>query len=93
LGWQLRSGELKLVVETPPGFARELLRRQGSGVAVWLDGAMPFRPETARGYVEGMARPLPPHWRRAKRRRPPVSRRRSTGAWSAPTTYHASAGL
>lgn len=52
---RLRSGELKLAVEVPPDFGRDLLRKRQPEVAVWLDGAMPFRAETTRGYVTGLA--------------------------------------
>lgn len=51
---RLSSGELKLAIEVPPGFGRDLLRGARPEVGVWLDGAMPFRAETARGYVEGV---------------------------------------
>jgi ribosome-dependent ATPase len=51
---RLRSGELRLVVEIPPGFGRDLKRGRSPEVAVWLDGAFPFRAETAQGYVEGV---------------------------------------
>jgi ribosome-dependent ATPase len=53
---RLMSGELKLAVETPPNFGRDLLSGKTPEVAVWIDGAMPFRAETIRGYVEGIAR-------------------------------------
>ncbi|ACJ01070.1 ribosome-associated ATPase/putative transporter RbbA [Rhodospirillum centenum] len=52
---RLRSGELKLVISIPPGFGRDLLSGHGPELAVFLDGAMPFRAETARGYVQGIA--------------------------------------
>lgn len=51
---RLRSGELALAVELPPGFGRDLQRGRQPEVAVILDGAMPFRAETARGYVAGV---------------------------------------
>jgi ribosome-dependent ATPase len=51
---RLRSGELRLVVEIPPGFGRDLTRGRSPEVAVWLDGAFPFRAETTQGYVEGV---------------------------------------
>jgi ribosome-dependent ATPase len=51
---RMRSGELRLVVEIPPGFGRDLRRGRSPQVAVWLDGAFPFRAETAQGYVEGV---------------------------------------
>jgi ribosome-dependent ATPase len=52
---RLQSGELKLAIEIPPGFGKDLLRGRQPEVAVWLDGAVPFRAETARGYAEGLA--------------------------------------
>ncbi|WP_342644172.1 ribosome-associated ATPase/putative transporter RbbA [Rhodoligotrophos ferricapiens] len=52
---RLASGELKLAIEIPPNFGRDLLRGQQPEVAVWLDGAMPFRAETTRSYVAGVA--------------------------------------
>jgi ribosome-dependent ATPase len=51
---RLRSGELRLAIELPPHFGRELARRDSPEVAIWLDGAMPFRAETSRGYAEGV---------------------------------------
>jgi ribosome-dependent ATPase len=51
---RMRSGELRLVVEIPPGFGRDLRRGRSPEVAVWLDGAFPFRAETTQGYVEGV---------------------------------------
>lgn len=52
---RFRSGELKLVIEIPPGFGRDLERSHPPEIAVWIDGAMPFRGETARSYVSGLA--------------------------------------
>jgi len=52
---RLRSGELKFAVEIPAGFGRDLVRGAKAEVAVWLDGAMPFRAETTRSYLEGVA--------------------------------------
>ncbi len=51
---RMRSGELSVAVEIPPGFARDVARGRDVSVAAWIDGAMPSRAETARGYVEGM---------------------------------------
>ena len=51
---RMRSGELRFVVEIPPGFGRDLRRGRSPEVAVWLDGAFPFRAETTQGYVEGV---------------------------------------
>ncbi len=52
---RLKSGELKLAIEVPTDFGRDLIRQIHPEVSVWLDGAMPFRAETARGYVSGLA--------------------------------------
>jgi ribosome-dependent ATPase len=51
---RLRSGELRLAIEIPPGFGRDVIRGRPAEVAVWIDGAMPFRAETVQGYVEGV---------------------------------------
>ncbi|TAJ27404.1 ribosome-associated ATPase/putative transporter RbbA [Bosea sp. (in: a-proteobacteria)] len=52
---RLRSGELQLVIEIPPSFGRDLMSRRLPELSVLLDGAMPFRAETTRGYVTGLA--------------------------------------
>ncbi|HEY8370036.1 MAG TPA: ribosome-associated ATPase/putative transporter RbbA [Thermodesulfobacteriota bacterium] len=51
---RLRSGELALAIEVPPGFGRDLERGRSPEVGFWVDGAMPFRAETIRGYAEGI---------------------------------------
>lgn len=51
---RMRNGELSLVIEIPSGFARDLKRGHGAQVAAWVDGAMPARAETVRGYVQAM---------------------------------------
>ena len=51
---RLRSGTLQIAMEIPPDFGRDLKRGRQPEVGVWLDGAMPFRAETSRGYVEGV---------------------------------------
>jgi ribosome-dependent ATPase len=53
---RLRSGALAFVIEIPPDFGRDLKRERRPEVAVWLDGAVPFRAETSRGYVQGAHR-------------------------------------
>ncbi|MCQ2032228.1 ribosome-associated ATPase/putative transporter RbbA [Stutzerimonas zhaodongensis] len=55
---RMRSGELSLAIEIPPGFSRDVLRGQNVQIAAWLDGAMPQRAETIQGYVQGMHQ----HW-------------------------------
>ncbi len=51
---RMRSGELALAIEIPPGFGRSVLRGDQAEIGVWLDGAMPSRAETVKGYVTGM---------------------------------------
>jgi ribosome-dependent ATPase len=51
---RMRSGELSLALEIPPGFARDLARQRPVQLGVWIDGAMPQRAETVRSYVQGM---------------------------------------
>ncbi|MFN3987298.1 MAG: ribosome-associated ATPase/putative transporter RbbA [Rhodocyclaceae bacterium] len=48
------AGELALALEIPAGFGRDLRSGHLPEVAVWIDGAMPFRGETIRGYVLGL---------------------------------------
>ena len=52
---RLEDGELALAIEIPPNFGKHLLSDQQPEVSVSLDGAMPFRAETASGYVTGVA--------------------------------------
>jgi ribosome-dependent ATPase len=52
---RMRSGELAVVVEIPPGFGRDVASLHSPEVAFWIDAAMPFRGETAQGYVNGLA--------------------------------------
>ncbi len=52
---RMRSGELAVVVEIPPGFGRDVANLRSPEVAFWIDGAMPFRGETTKGYVTGLA--------------------------------------
>lgn len=50
---RLARGELALAIEIPSGFGRDLTRGRAPEIGVWVDGAMPFRGETIRGYVQG----------------------------------------
>jgi ribosome-dependent ATPase len=54
LDWRMRSGEISMAVEIPPGFGRDVGRGRPVEIGVWLDGAMPQRAEAIRGYVQGM---------------------------------------
>ena len=51
---QLRKGRLTFVLEIPPGFGKNLKRNSQPEVGIWLDGTIPFRAETARGYILGV---------------------------------------
>ena len=51
---RMRSGELSLAIEIPPGFGRDILRGRAVQISAWIDGAMPQRAETIRGYVGGL---------------------------------------
>jgi ribosome-dependent ATPase len=52
---RLSDGELKLALEIPAGFGRDLVAGKSPEVAVWIDGAMPFRADTIRSYIEGIS--------------------------------------
>jgi ribosome-dependent ATPase len=51
---RMRADKISLAIEIPPGFGRDIARGDHVAVAAWIDGAMPQRGETVRGYVEGM---------------------------------------
>jgi ribosome-dependent ATPase len=51
---RMRAGELSLAIEIPPGFGRDLARGRPVDIGAWIDGSMPTRAETVRGYVQGM---------------------------------------
>ena len=52
---RLKSGEVNIAIEIPSGFGRDVMASRQPEVAVTVDGSMPFRAETARGYVTGLA--------------------------------------
>ncbi|MGL4859359.1 MAG: ribosome-associated ATPase/putative transporter RbbA [Enterobacteriaceae bacterium] len=54
LDWRLRDGELAMALEIPDNFARDIKRGRQVEIGVWIDGSMPNRAETIRGYVEAM---------------------------------------
>ncbi|WP_175925379.1 ribosome-associated ATPase/putative transporter RbbA [Burkholderia cepacia] len=51
---RMRNGQLSLAIEIPPGFARDVAHGRRVEIGAWIDGAMPMRAETIRGYVAGM---------------------------------------
>ena len=54
LDQRMRAGEIVLALEIPPSFARNLERGHPMEVGAWVDGSMPARAETVKGYVQGM---------------------------------------
>lgn len=54
LDQRMRSGELSLAIEIPTNFAKDVARGKPVQIGAWIDGAMPQRAETVRGYVLGM---------------------------------------
>ena len=55
---RMRSGELSLAIEIPPGFGRDMERGNRAQIGAWIDGAMPQRAETVQSYVQGLHQ----HW-------------------------------
>ncbi|HBR4537438.1 TPA: ribosome-associated ATPase/putative transporter RbbA [Klebsiella pneumoniae] len=54
LDHRMRDGELAVAIEIPPNFGRDIARGTPVQIGVWVDGAMPNRAETVRGYVQAM---------------------------------------
>ena len=50
----LMGGAFSVALEIPSGFGRDLQRGSAAEIGAWVDGAMPFRAETTRGYLEGV---------------------------------------
>ena len=61
---RMREGDISLAIEIPPGFARDIARGRRVEIGAWIDGAMPTRGETVRGYVQG----IHAHWLATKAR-------------------------
>ncbi len=51
---RMQSGEIDAAIEIPPGFGRDLEAGRPAWVGAWVDGAMPFRASTIRGYFQAM---------------------------------------
>ena len=54
LDQQLRVPGITLAIEIPPGFGRDIRSGTTAEAGAWVDGAMPYHAETARGYVAGV---------------------------------------
>jgi ribosome-dependent ATPase len=50
---RMKNGDVKASIEIPPNFGLDIKRGRPAFVSAWIDGAMPFRAETIRGYLEG----------------------------------------
>lgn len=50
----MRQGKVGIVFEIPPKFGHELKKGSAVEIGVWIDGTLPFRAETMRGYIVGM---------------------------------------
>ncbi|WP_419728856.1 ribosome-associated ATPase/putative transporter RbbA [Lichenicola sp.] len=51
---RLQSGTVSAVIEIPPGFGRDIKRGRPAFVLATIDGAMPFRAQTIRGYLQAI---------------------------------------
>lgn len=60
---RMRSGDLALVVEIPPGFGRDLARGGSPEIAMWIDGGMPQRAETIQSYTQAIHQHILNTWR------------------------------
>ncbi|HUZ90854.1 MAG TPA: ribosome-associated ATPase/putative transporter RbbA [Methylocella sp.] len=49
---RLQSGGITAAIEIPPDFGRDIKKGVPTSVGAWIDGAMPFRAETIRGYLQ-----------------------------------------
>ncbi len=53
---RMKSGEVSLAIEIPADYGRDMRRGRTPEIGVLVDGAMPYRGETTRGYIEGLHR-------------------------------------
>lgn len=49
----LKQGVAKFYIDIPADFGRQLLSGKGAQIGVFIDGTLPFRAESVRGYIEG----------------------------------------
>ena len=79
---RMRSGEVNLALEIPPGFGRDILRGKDVQIGGWVDGSNPQRAETVTGYAQGMHA----SWL-AARAREALGSQASQGAFNLETRY------
>jgi ribosome-dependent ATPase len=53
-GAQRRLGAAQVIIEIPPHFGRDVRKGTPTEIGAWIDGAMPFRAATIRGYLQGV---------------------------------------
>lgn len=51
---RLQKGDIAVAIEIPNNFARDISKGTPVSIGVWIDGSMPQRGETIRGYVQGL---------------------------------------
>jgi len=51
---RMGRGDLTVALEIPDGYGRDLTRGDVPEISLWIDGAMPFRAETAQSYALGV---------------------------------------
>lgn len=49
----LKQNDIKFYIEIPSGFGRNLMSEKGTQVGTFIDGTLPFRAETIKGYTAG----------------------------------------
>ena len=54
LDYRLKNGDISAAIEIPPSFGSDIKSLRPVWVSALVDGAMPFRAETIRGYLQGM---------------------------------------
>jgi len=54
LDYRLKSGDISAAIEIPPSFGSDIKSGRPVWVSALVDGAMPFRAETIRGYLQAM---------------------------------------
>ncbi len=51
---RMESGKVSVAIEIPSGFGRDLTQGKNPQIGAWVDGAMPYRGETIKGYIQGL---------------------------------------
>ncbi len=50
---RMRSGELGVAIEIPPDYGKDMRHGKQPKISVFVDGSMPYRAETIKGYMQG----------------------------------------